>query len=358
MSCFCRNSIGALELALPSLNISASLAVPGAKIALSLSSWMGARGLPALPWAPDLAWLELELPRLSLSASAMATLSAFAQLQMDVMAQFGIDLTVAAQATAFARLVATANARLSAMLGMGLGISLGPWQALASLNFAIGQLEAALSMGLFVNLSMYGAWPDFRGFLLSLRALLPLIAVMLQMKLSATADLALSIKAMLAIKMPLMASANLALMAELTASLSAVASLSASLGLPVLKLGFAGVEAMLAGRLALLLPQVSAALNLNLTLPNLLALLPALPYCPTLAITPAVVSAAMSLDATAVAALNWQVPSLSAIPLLSIGLPVCALTASLSAALNMNAALNAPCPICDAGAVLSAAMSL
>lgn len=360
MSCFCRNSLGALELALPSLNISASLNVPSAKIALSLSSWMGARGLPALPWAPDLAWLELELPRLSLSATAMATISAFAQLQMDVMAQFGIDLTIHAQATAFARLVATANARLSAMVGMGLGVNLGPWQALASLNFAIGQLEAALSMGLFANLSMYGAWPDFRAFLLALRALLPLIAATLQMKLnlSATASLSASIRAMLAIKMPVMASANLALMAQLTASLSAVASLSASLGLPVLKLGFAGVEAMLSARLALLLPQLSAALNLNLELPNLLALLPALPYCPTLAITPAVVSAAMSLDATAVAAMNWQVPAISALPLLSLGLPVCALTASLSAALNINAALNAPCPICDAAAVLSAAMSL
>ncbi|MEJ0046402.1 MAG: hypothetical protein WDN04_09975 [Rhodospirillales bacterium] len=56
--------------------------------------------------------------------------------------------------------------------------------------------------------------------------------------------------------------------------------------------------------------------------------------------------------------MNWQVPSLGAVALLNIGLPVCALTAQLNAALGINAVLNAPCPICDAGAVLSAALSV
>ena len=362
MSCFCKNSLGTLQLALPSLNISESLTVPNANIALGLNAWLGARGLPAAPWQPDMAWLSLQLPTLSLNASAMATLSAFAQLQVDVMAQFGIDLTVAAQAQAFARLAATANARLSAMVGMGLSLNPGPWQALASLNFAIGQLELALQLGVFANLSLYGPWPDFFNFLLALRALLPLISVALQMKLDLTASLSAqlsaSIKAMLAVQMPAIPGVNLALMAQLTATLSAVASLNASLGVPALQLGFAGVQAMLSARLALLLPQISAALGINVQLPNLLALLPALPYCPTLAVNAATVNAAMSLNASAVAALNWSVPALPSIPVLSLGLPICALSAQLSAALNINAALNAPCVVCDAAAVLSAAMSL
>ena len=370
MSCFCKNALGPLQLALPGLSVSASLSValPGAKVALSLSDWLGARGLPAAPWAPDLAWLEIELPSLRLSASAMATISAFAQLRASVMAQFGLDLMVAAQAQAFARLAATASARLSAMLsanvglGLGLGINAMPWQALASLNFAIGQLEAALSLGLFANLSAYGAFPNFAAFLAALMALLPVIAVSLQMNLalnaSLSATLSASIRAMLAISMPSIPAVNLSLMATLTATLSAIASLQASLGISPLQVGFPGVQAMLSARLAVLLPQVSAALGLNLSLPNLLALLPALPYCPTMAVTAPVVQMAASINAQAVASMNWQVPSLGAVALLNIGLPVCALSAQLSAALGINAALSAPCPICDAGAVFKAAMSI
>jgi len=372
MSCFCKNALGPLQLALPGLSVSASLSValPGAKVALSLSDWLGARGLPAAPWAPDLAWLEIELPSLRLSASAMATISAFAQLRASVMAQFGLDLMVAAQAQAFARLAATASARLSAMLsanvGLGLGLGLGinamPWQALASLNFAIGQLEAALSLGLFANLSAYGAFPNFAAFLAALMALLPVIAVSLQMNLalnaSLSATLSASIRAMLAISMPSIPAVNLSLMATLTATLSAIASLQASLGISPLQVGFPGVQAMLSARLAVLLPQVSAALGLNLSLPNLLALLPALPYCPTMAVTAPVVQMAASINAQAVASMNWQVPALSAVALLNIGLPVCALSAQLNESLGINAALSAPCPICDAGAVFKAAMSI
>jgi len=354
MSCFCRNALGAL----PGLGISASLAVPGAQVALSLSDWLGARGLPAAPWAPAPAWLELGLPSLRLNASAMATISAFAQLRASVLAQFGLDLMVAAQAQAFARVAATANARLSALASANPAINPLPWQQLAALNFAIGQLEAALAMGLFANLSAYGAVPSFAGFQAALTALLPLIAVSLQMNLalnaSLSAQLSAAIRAMLAIRMPAIPEANLSLMAQLTASLSAVASLQASLGISPLQLGFPGVQAMLSARLAVLLPQISAALGLNLSLPNLLALLPALPYCPTMAVTAPVVQMAASINAQAVASMNWQVPPLSAVALLNVGLPVCALTAQLNAALGINAVLNAPCPMCDASAVLKA----
>jgi hypothetical protein len=360
MSCFCRNSLGPLQLALPGLSLSATLSVPGAHIALSLSDWLGARGLPAAPWAPELAWLQLPLPSLRLNANAMATISAFAQLRATVLAQFGLDLMVSAQAQAFARLAATASARLSAMLN--LNINPMPWQQLAALNFAIGQLQAALSMGLFANLSAYVALPNFAAFLAALMALLPLIAVSLQMNLalnaSLSAQLSAAIRAMLAINMPSIPTANLSLMAQLTASLSAIASLQASLGISPLQVGFPGVQAMLSARLAVLLPQISAALGMSVSLPNLLALLPALPYCPTMAVTAPVVQMAASINAQAVASMNWQVPALSAVALLNVGLPVCALTAQLNAALGINAVLNAPCPICDAAAVLAAAMSL
>ena len=333
------------------------MSVPGAGVALSLSDWLGARGLPAAPWAPDPAWLELALPTPRLSAGAMATISAFAQLRASALAQFGLDLLVPAQAQAFARLAATASARMSAMAGAGLAINPLPWQQLAALNFAIGQLEAALSLGLFANLSAYAALPNFAALLAALLALLPLIAVSLQMSValdaSLAAQLSASIRAMLAISVAAIPAATLSLMAQLTASLSAVASLQVGLGISPLQVGFPAVQAMLSARLGALLPQISASLGMNVSLPNLLALLPALPYCPTLAVTAPVVQMAASINAQAVASMTWQVPALNAVALLNVGLPVCALTAQLNAALGINAVLGVPCAICDAAAVMS-----
>ena len=88
MICFCHQSLQPLRLALPALNVSASIALPNANLALALANWLGARALPAPAWMPDPAWLGLTLPRMSLSANAMATISALAQLRAPVDAFF------------------------------------------------------------------------------------------------------------------------------------------------------------------------------------------------------------------------------------------------------------------------------
>jgi hypothetical protein len=318
------------------------------------------------------------LPRLQLSASAMATVSAFAQLRAMAQAQFGIDLTVAAQAQAFARLVATANVRLSALLaanasaatgGAAIVINPRPWQLLAALSAAIAQLEAALAAELFSLLPQFAPQAALVPFVRALRPLLPVISVAMQMNMAMGASLAVElsamIRAMLAVRVSAIASANLSLMAQLTAVLSAQATLQANLGVPPLQLGFAGIQAMLQVRLAALLPALESALRQNLALPNvsllelalaeLMALLPAVPYCPSNAVTPAVVTAAMSLDAQAVAAMNWQVPPVSAVALLQVGLPVCAFTAQAQAALGVSLVARAPCVVCDAAAIARAA---
>jgi len=64
-------------------------------------------------------------------------------------------------------------------------------------------------------------------------------------------------------------------------------------------------------------------------------------------ITAPVVAAAMSINAHAAAALNWSVPAVSALSVLSVGLPAVAMTAQLKAALGLHAALS-PCAAgCD-----------
>src|SRR5580700_9086407 len=88
MGCFCHSfpPVGLLA----SLNLSASVALPGADIPLSLSAWLNLRGLPALPWEPRPNWLGLPLPSLQLNLRAVATISALAQLRAQVLAQFGL----------------------------------------------------------------------------------------------------------------------------------------------------------------------------------------------------------------------------------------------------------------------------
>ena len=148
MGCFCHKSLLPLSALLPNINVSASVALPGTPIVLALSEYLSAAGLPAEPWQPDLAWLGLGQPSLRLSAQAVATISAMASLRAQVLAQFGLDLLIALQAKAFARVVATMNARLSAMAHLNLNPL--AWLELARLNAAIDQVTIPLQAGLLM----------------------------------------------------------------------------------------------------------------------------------------------------------------------------------------------------------------
>lgn len=368
MGCFCHASLGPLMLQLPSLDVSLALDLPGADIAMSLSAWLSARALPATPWLPDLGWLDLQLPMPHLSMSAIATISAMASLRAQVLAQFGIDLLISAQASAFARIVATLNARLSASAALAIN-PLG-WIQLANLNAAIDQVMLALNAGLLLpspslmlSLTMPGgvAMPQWASLLGLLRLLAPLIAASLQLgvSLSATAEFAAALRILARLQLPALAFPEL--MASLTAALSATASLSASLGMPVLALGFPAIRLQVQLRLQAMLAAVSARFGLSLSgdlgslLAMLLAMLPKLPVIPSSFATSAVIQ--MALQATALASVNWQVPL--SLPSLQIGLPTCSFVAQLNASLGIQAVLAAPCgPICNAGALLQAAGSV
>jgi len=360
MGCFCHGSMGALTLALPSLNISASLALPGANVALGLQAYLNAAGLPAEPWLPDPGWLTLPLPQLKLSAQAVATISAMASLRAQVLAQFGIDLLIPGQAMAMARIVATLNARLSAMANINFN-PLG-WLQLAQLNSAIDQVNLALSLGLLMpsasmmmSLTVPGGipMPRWTSLLALLRALCPMIAAMAQLNVSLsasasmTAELAAALRIMAKLQLPALVAGEL--MVSLTAALSAVAQLQLSLGLSPLKLGFPAIQLRVQAKLAAMMSTLSVRFGLNVTLPNLLALLlsllPKLPVVPTSFATSAVIQASLQLQA--MASVNWQVPSMMAS--LQIGLPTCAFVAQLQAALGITAVLPSPCASgCDA----------
>lgn len=367
MSCYCRQALQPLVLQLPALNVSASLALSGAGLIEGLAAWLGARALPAAPWSPDPNWLELlaAMPRVRLNASAMATISALAQLRAQVLAQFGLDLLLPGQALAFARLVATLQARVSAMETAQFNPA--GWLRLAALNGAIDQITLALQAGLLppspqlaLSLTMPGGQPMaiWRALLAALRALVPLIAAAAQLNVSLTeaftAQLAAALRIMRGIMLP--GALGGTMLASLTAALSAVARLQVSLGVAPLELGFPAVHAMVQARLSALLPSLSARLALNISattlLAELLALLPQIPYCPTSFATVDVMNAALAVHAQSAAALDWNVPPAQSLAAIRIGLPAVAFAAQVQAALGINAALAAPCPFgCDAAAI-------
>ena len=320
-----------------------------------LANWLGQFGLPAAPWEPDEAWLDLELPTLSLSANAMATLSAFAQLRVGALG-LGIDLLVPGQANAFARLAATLSARLSAMLSASLSLDAGAWTQLSATLTAVAQVQAALQLGIFPSPPAGPPLALWRPFLIRLRALLPMIAISGQLGLSMSANLAVELGAMLRlmlrVPMPTMPALSLSLMASLTAALSAIAQLKLSLGIDPLLIGLPAVRLMVAERVAATANAIQQSFGLSL--PNLLAMLPRIEYCPTLMAPPAVVNAAMALNLPPI---TWQVPAVADLPVLSLGLPVVAFTTQLSAALDISPSLS-PCgATCDAASVLSAALA-
>ena len=254
----------------------------------------------------------------------------------------------------FARLAATLGARVSALTAAGSPAADGQdWQQLGALNSAIDQVSQAVRTGVFKAAPEdYAIAPEWQPFLAGLRPLLPLISVGVQFGIDLnknfTASLADAVRAMLAVRLPALPAANRNAMASLAAQLTAVNSLATSLGVAPLQAGLQAVRKMVADKLAAQ-QQVLAGTD-----PNDLQ---KFPYCPTVAVTPAVVQAARAMNPEAVAALTWRAPPLTSVPLLQVGLPVASLSTQLSKALGIRAAV-APCAGgCDANAVLRAAFA-
>ncbi len=393
MFCICKTSMTQLQLKLPLLGFPAPGIAPPAAVTLpslaqdiqALAAWLASQGLPAPAWVPDPVWIGLKLPALPLPPAAMATISAFAQLRASVQAQLGIDLAVPGQAAGFVQMVLSLQARLNALVAKfpSLGAPVLPlmpmgapgaavpsamsWSVLAALMNAAKAVLAALTQGLLPvppivpphlppHLPPLG---PFRPFLAQMHPLLPVIAASSQLGINLseniTAQLAPMLKVMAQIKLPAFSPPALNLLANLTGTLSSVAQLSAGLNVDPLALGMAAIRQMVGAMLAELAKAIEAALGT--TPAAIVAQLPLLPkpaFSPALMITAPVVQAAMAINAPALAALTWPVPAVSALPVLSVGLPAISMAAQMQAALGVSVAA-APCMAgCDAAALLAA----
>ena len=346
MVCFCKQSTASLSATLQALMaMDATLSVQSsASLRVSaVANWMSARGLPAPPWDADPDWLELELPSPKLSLSAMATLSAMANVRAQALAMFNIDLLAQGSATAMVRLVATLNARLSALPDVSLNLS--ALMSLAARLEAADSVSLAASLNLFmpdeataeayrapggIELSLWGP------FLQAIASLSPLIALQLQLGITDSASLSLAIRAMLSINVPVLLNVSLAM--QLIAALSAMARIQAVLGIDVQATAMADLEAMVALRMdaafALIPPNASP---------------PRISTCPTMLAPSAVVSAAASADISLLASLDWNVSALASLSAMASLMP------ALSLAAQLPAVQLSPCMFgCDAAAIMSA----
>lgn len=372
MGCFCKLAVDAmladqgLAIAatdphlLASAQVQATLDIRASatvqtRLVAAASAWLTARSLPAAPWQPDPAWLDLALPTPPLPAAALGVIMALVQASLTSRAGFRIDLATAAGVRDLTRLVATLNLRQDALLAMA--ADLRPWSELAALNAQVDTVRAAVTAGVFASgpeltppglpEPAFGVWQPF---IAKITALAPLVAIsrLLTVDLSTPAGLG-SLGALLqtlaAINLPVLADATL--VSQVIARASAIERLTLSLGrspvgYPIERV-VAAVNAKVSAVASALPPtlQLSATgvlLNAPVRLPNPSALVNAITVGDASRLT--------------VKPLNWNVPKFDELPLLTSGVPAMA----VAGLLGPGVIRATPCgQACDAGRVATLA---
>ncbi len=370
MSCYCKEAIRETAQDLAGLAQAAPQPpIAGDALLRALSDWLGARALPAPPWQPDPAWLGQTLPTMPLSGEAMVTISALAQLKALSQDCLALDLTDPAQEKAFARVVTTAQARAQMLADQGLDQA--TLSQLAATQHAADQTAAAVKQNLLpvppdrvqTAAAQTQTWQPF---LRALRNLAPLIAASRQLGIDLSGEFTTALSAQLrtlrAISLPAPQPDAQAAVARATGALSALAQLRSSLGIDPLKAGAATLRSLVADRSRTALQSLADATGstpdkLSALVPaQVVARLPALPYCPTSFATPEVVQAAQAINPDALARMTWTIPPASSLRAITAGLPATAFADRFQAATGERPARTSPCGNqCDAARLVAAA---
>jgi hypothetical protein len=344
MSCTCLNSLAAALAALLGLEpITLSLPLDLPKLTLAAGNLGTLSAMASASMSASLsAALGLGLPALALNMSAMAKLSATAAAALAASTTLGLNLSASASASASLSLqMSSLAANLAALLAALAGINIPQIMALGRLSAMI----MAFKVGLGINL------------------LAPGVGLKLSASLSAALALAASLglgagSAKLAILAQFAAVANLAAALGVNlgapgamASLSAALKLAASLQLPAIALPGMSLAKLIG--LLMALANIQGAFGINLLMPNAmmqlkLALggltLPSLVMSAKLSEAIklggmlAAVMPALSANLSAIASLN-----MSAVMKLALGLPnlgPLSLVASLVASAKLGAGIN------------------
>ena len=356
MGCFCHSTVSAMQQVLQQADDAPPPAQrgPAAQAVTAAARHLAARALPAPPWQPDAEWLDEPLPEPQTDPAGVATLSALATLRHQAQEQLGIDPLQPAQAKPFRRIVATLNARLTELASTKPSDP-APWQQLAEQSEAAEQVRQAAESGMLdPSPEQHEAYTRPAGrpmrqwlpLLRQVRALAPLIAATTYLgeNLDDPADLparlAAAVRPLRSLALPPLADAFAA--GQLLALLSALDRLQRSLGTSPLQLG--GREAR-----ALVDQQVAEAARVLPQQPSQNEL----PYCPSTFAPAAVVEAMRSPAAVQLAAIRWNVPSISELPVLHSGLLATALAQAMTSILPQPPVRQTPCAAgCDAARIM------
>jgi hypothetical protein len=350
-SCFC---VANLDL-LPKFNLNASFDMSVCfQAALALSAHIQA-GLPGLGGPAS------GSPNFGLSLSALAQLSAMAQLSAQVQAHLGFDLGTPGGISALAQLAASLSARISAIANLNL--NMGPWVQLAQMNSLALQLSAVFNaaLGVSASASLSLSMPplSFGGAGLSALSALAALSASLGVKLDAS--FVASLQAMAGSLAAALGNISLNVSASLAAGFSAVAQLGASLGgINPLALGFPAVQLLVQANCSAMM-SLAAQLGIDLSL-GIPPLLPSLGAIPGLgAALTASLNAQLQAGLSAAASLGLALPSIPSLGLpsfnMNLSLPAlsaASLTISLSNALGVDIA-RCWCEVCDLPDVVAAA---
>ena len=284
--------------------------------------------------------------------AALATIAMLALVRTQCIAQFGADPLVAGTATALSRAITTLNARLPALAQAMAPVDIKAWTQLATISAASAQVASAAAAGLFTMppetaeiYTMPGGlqMAQWAPLLDRIAALTPLIAAASQLgpDMTEPANLAEAMRQMNGLSVP--ALADPAAVASLTAVLDAVSRLQSVLGVDPATTPFQDIADLVATQAE----EASAMVPAR-------AQPPRITRNPAVLAPSAVVQAAMSPGLAKLAALTWQVPPASSMPVLANLLPVSALASTMPAGM---APQKRPCAQgCDAVALSRATL--
>ena len=411
MGCFCRHSVEQLQEKLRQLDHSAPdssrtapASAPATTTAASASGAgqaaetaaasqdarhvaaaadaLASRALPDEPWQPNPAWRAITLPTPQLPPESLATISALATLRAQSQAAFGLDPLQPEQAKQLARVVATLNERLKQMAASAPLPDPTPWHHLAAESEAADTVQQAAKAGLLnpspATIAAYShpagvPMQHWLPLLRQVRALAPAIAAakLLDEPLtdpqSLAPRLAEAVRKLRSLDLP--PPAESAQAAHLMSVLSATTRLQKSLGIDPTQAGYTAVRQAVAEKTraaAAVLTRAQSSQGQSASSSAQAAshgaaktaaqAAASIPYCPTRFAPPAVIEAAQSEGARALAAIGWKVPPAGSLPALQSGLPTTTLAAQIKAVLGVSAVRPTPCgQDCDAARLMRAA---
>jgi len=350
MGCFCKQAVDALNRPPPKMaeqqQETAQEPTPDAELIIVASQWLSARWLPAEPWQPDPAWLDIELPP-PLPPDALAVLCAIVQAGEQCQTVLGIDPADPADLRSLTRIVATLNRRTEALRELAADDQ--PWSAIAALNDHADAVVAAAATKVFERQAEQEEdvpFTPWRPFLTQLKALASLVAIgqMLGIDLADPASpsvIANRVRTLRVIELPPLADPQTFL--QVITRASALDRLGRSLGQDPRTSPAERIKAVVdqkVARAADLLPDTLRAgpaglLGAPQRQPN-----------PTLLANPAVVQAASRVPNQP---LPWKVPAFDQIPLLTVATSVL----TLIGLLGRDLVRTSPCGRgCDAAVAL------